>query len=50
MEFLFTFLLLAMFFALGLKTKRYNSRVRLALISISALAPLWFYIIWQGAS
>ena len=50
MEFLFTIMLLAMFFAIGLKTKSYNARVRLALISISAIAPLWFFIIWQGQS
>lgn len=49
MEFFFTLLILAMFLFLGLKNREYNNRVRLLLISASAMAPLWFFIIWQGA-
>ena len=49
MEFFFTLLILAMFLFLGLKNKDYNNRVRFLLIAASAIAPLWFFIIWQGA-
>ena len=49
MEFAFTVGILFAIFALGLTSRKYNNRVRIMLISASALAPLWFFIVWQGA-
>lgn len=48
MEFLFITIILFTIFGLGLSARRYNARVRLMLVSVSAMAPLWFFIVWQG--